>query len=48
MEVPLCLNSGANDMLILEKCMGVGQNNGNATETIHISTLIWCWTTFCL
>jgi hypothetical protein len=25
----------------------VGQNNGNTTDTVHISLLIWCWTTFC-
>jgi hypothetical protein len=25
-----------------------GQNNGNATDTVRISLLIWCWTTFCL
>jgi hypothetical protein len=25
---------------------GVGQNNGNTTDTVHISLLIWCWTTF--
>jgi hypothetical protein len=24
---------------------GVGQNNGNATNTVYISLLIWCWTT---
>jgi hypothetical protein len=27
---------------------GIGQNNGNTTDTVHISLLIWCWTTFCL
>jgi hypothetical protein len=26
----------------------VGQNNGNTTDTVHISLLIWCWTTFSL
>jgi hypothetical protein len=26
----------------------VKQNNGNTTDTVHISLLIWCWTTFCL
>jgi hypothetical protein len=25
---------------------GVGQNNGNTTDTVHISLLIWRWTTF--
>jgi hypothetical protein len=25
---------------------GVGQNNGNTTNTVHISLLIWCCTTF--
>jgi hypothetical protein len=29
-------------------CTGAGQNNGNTTETVRISLLIWCWTTFCL
>jgi hypothetical protein len=24
---------------------GVGQNNGNTIDTVHISVLIWCWTT---
>jgi hypothetical protein len=27
---------------------GVGQNNWSTTDTIHISLLIWCSTTFCL
>jgi hypothetical protein len=27
---------------------GFEQNNGNTTYTVHISLLIWCWTTFCL
>jgi hypothetical protein len=27
---------------------GVGQTNGNTTDTVHISLLIWRWTTFCL
>jgi hypothetical protein len=26
----------------------VGQNNGNTTDTVHISVLIRCCTTFCL
>jgi hypothetical protein len=26
---------------------GVGQNNGKTTDIVHISLLIWCWTTFC-
>jgi hypothetical protein len=26
--------------------IGVGQNNGDTTDTVHISLLIWCWTTF--
>jgi hypothetical protein len=26
----------------------VEQNNGNTTDTIHISLVIWCWATFCL
>jgi hypothetical protein len=25
---------------------GVGQNSGNTTDTVHISLLTWCWTTF--
>jgi hypothetical protein len=25
---------------------GVGQNNGNTKDAVHISLLIWCWTTF--
>jgi hypothetical protein len=29
-------------------CIGVGQNNRNTTDTIHISLLICSWTTFCL
>jgi hypothetical protein len=29
-----------------EKYTGVGKNNGNTTDTVHISLLIWCWTTF--
>jgi hypothetical protein len=27
---------------------GIGQNNGNTTDTVHISLLIWCWTTILL
>jgi hypothetical protein len=27
---------------------GLRQNNGNTTYTVHISLLVWCWTTFCL
>jgi hypothetical protein len=27
---------------------GIGQNNGNTTDAVHISLLIWCWTTVCL
>jgi hypothetical protein len=27
---------------------GVGQNNVNTIDTIHISLLLWCWTAFCL
>jgi hypothetical protein len=27
---------------------GVEQNNGNTIDTVHISLLIWCWTTFFL
>jgi hypothetical protein len=27
---------------------GVGQNNGNTADTVHISLLICCWTTFWL
>jgi hypothetical protein len=27
---------------------GTGENKGNTTDTVHISLLIWCWTTFCL
>jgi hypothetical protein len=26
----------------------VEQNNGDTTDAVHISLLIWCWTTFCL
>jgi hypothetical protein len=25
---------------------GVGQNNGNTTDTVYIYLAIWCWTTF--
>jgi hypothetical protein len=27
---------------------GMGQNNGNTTDTVHISLLIWRWTAFFL
>jgi hypothetical protein len=26
----------------------IGQINRNTTDTVHISLLTWCWTTFCL
>jgi hypothetical protein len=29
-------------------CTGAEQSNGNAADTVHISLLIWRWTTFCL
>jgi hypothetical protein len=38
-------------MDFLWKCSehtGVEQNNGNTTDAVHISLLIWSWTTFCL
>jgi hypothetical protein len=31
-----------------EKRTWVGQNNGNTSDTVRISLLIWCWATFCL
>jgi hypothetical protein len=24
--------------------IGMGQNNGNSTDTLHFSLLLWCWT----
>jgi hypothetical protein len=27
--------------------IGVGQINGNTTDTLHISLLMWYWFTFC-
>jgi hypothetical protein len=30
----------------ITKCTGVEQNNGKTTDTVHISLLIWCWTTY--
>jgi hypothetical protein len=30
------------------KHTGVGQNNGNITDAVHVSSLILCWTTICL
>jgi hypothetical protein len=33
--------------VVFKGSTGVGQNYGNATDTVHISLLIWCWTTVC-
>jgi hypothetical protein len=42
--------SSCNDtvLVLLVGDTGVGQKNGNTTNTVHITLLIWCWTNFCL
>jgi hypothetical protein len=38
-------------ILLLSSCVaytGVGQNNGNIIDTLHVSLLIWYWDIFCL
>jgi hypothetical protein len=34
--------------ILMTKNTRVGQNNGKTTDTIHISSLLWRWTIFCL
>jgi hypothetical protein len=35
-------------LVLLVEDTGIGQNNGNTTDTVHISSIIWCLTNFCL
>jgi hypothetical protein len=48
---PLCQNLRWPDIILLPQNLkiyiGAGQNHGNTIDTVHISLLIWCWTTFC-
>jgi hypothetical protein len=44
-KVNLCFDSLSHKAELLKRHTRVGQNNGNTTETVCISTLIWSCTT---